>query len=38
MYQALFTRLLFKVYSQSNQRGIRWVGLTLGFADSSSES
>jgi DNA polymerase-4 len=36
--QALFTSLLSKAYSRSNQRGIRLVGLTLGFADSTGES
>lgn len=36
--QALFTSLLSKAYSRANQRGIRLVGLTLGFADSPGES
>lgn len=36
--QALFVSLLSKAYSRANKRGIRLVGLTLGFADTSSES
>ena len=36
--QALFSSLLSKAYNRSNKRGIRLVGLTLGFADTPSES
>lgn len=36
--QILFTRLLAKAYDRANQRGVRLVGLTLGFADSPSET
>ena len=36
--QALFVSLLAKAYSRANKRGIRLVGLTLGFADNPSES
>lgn len=36
--QALFISLLSKAYSRANERGIRLVGLTLGFADNTSES
>ena len=36
--QALFYSLLSKAYSRANKRGIRLVGLTLGFADNPSES
>lgn len=36
--QVLFRRLLSTAYLRANKRGIRLVGLTLGFADSPSES
>ncbi len=36
--QELFCNLLSKAYNRSNKRGIRLVGLTLGFADTPSES
>jgi DNA polymerase-4 len=36
--QALFSSLLSKAYNRSNKRGIRLVGLTLGFADTPSET
>jgi len=34
----LFTSLLSKAYGRANKRGIRLVGLTLGFADTTTES
>lgn len=34
----LFTSLLAKAYGRANKRGIRLVGLTLGFADTPAES
>jgi len=36
--QELFSSLLSKAYNRSNKRGIRLVGLTLGFADTPSET
>jgi DNA polymerase-4 len=36
--QALFSSLLSKAYNRSNKRSIRLVGLTLGFAETPSES
>jgi len=36
--EELFASLLSKAYGRANKRGIRLVGLTLGFADSPTES
>jgi len=36
--QALFVSLLAKAYSRANQRGVRLIGLTLGFADNAKET
>ena len=36
--QALFVTLLAKAYSRANQRGVRLIGLTLGFADNAKET
>jgi len=36
--EVLFNSLLTKAYSRSNQRGIRLVGLTLGFSDAEAET
>ncbi|MCJ8297228.1 MAG: DNA polymerase IV, partial [Colwellia sp.] len=36
--ELLFSNLLSKAYGRANKRGVRLVGLTLGFADSPGES
>lgn len=36
--EMLFSSLLSKAYGRANKRGVRLVGLTLGFADSPGES
>ncbi|WP_019026331.1 DNA polymerase IV [Colwellia piezophila] len=36
--EILFSSLLSKAYGRANKRGVRLVGLTLGFADAPSES